>query len=131
MSDQPIVVLGKRSVRKTEVPHLEVFGKAMAARGKQLITTRTEGAASIIAHAYEAAGGTPQYMTAKDYDHLTKTHPVVVFTDLAYQKHLDEVAPDWKTRGWEIIHNPKASEEVATFLTALMAELGTPIEVPS
>lgn len=122
-----IIVLGKRSVRKTEVPHLETFGKAMHARSKQLITTKTEGVASIVAKAYAAAGGTPQYLSKKDYATLIEEHPVVAFTDTKYQEQLDTIHPGWKTAGWVIIHNPKATEEAAAFLVNLLDEFGTPI----
>lgn len=133
MSDQPsefIVVLGKRSVRKTEIPHLELFARAMIQRGKQLITTRTEGVASIIAKAFANAGGTPTYMTNQDYERYANSGRVVAFTDTKYQEHLDQKNPDWRTLGWVIIHNPKATEEAAAFLTKLLDDLGTPLQAP-
>ena len=123
-----IVVLGKRTVRKTEVPHLETFGRAMYARSKQLVTTRTEGVASIVADAYRTAGGTPILMNSTNYASYIQDHPVVVFTDAKYQAHLDATAPDWRDQNWLVIHNPKAIEEAAVFLTQILSDFGTPLE---
>lgn len=124
-----IIVLGKRTVRQSEIPHLQTIGIALQRRDKQLITTSTEGVASIVAAAYASAGGTPQYMTNDNYKELTEKHPIIAFTDLKYQQQLDKSAPDWRTAGWMVIHNPKATEEAATYLTQLLAEWETPIEV--
>ncbi len=126
-----IVVLGKRTVRKTELPHLHTFGAAMAIRSKQLITTKTEGAPAAIASAYMAAGGTPIYMTGADYQSYTEEHPVVVFTDTKYEAHLDKIAPNWRSANWTVIHNPKATQEAADYLTQILLDLGTPLTVAS
>lgn len=123
-----IVVIGKRSVRKSEIPHLETVGKALAIRKRQLVTTPTEGVASIIAAAYAAAGGTPIYMTKTTYEDYTQSSDVIAFTDTKYQKQLDEVAPDWRSRDWLIVHNPKATEEVAAYLVQLLIEFDTPLD---
>lgn len=134
MSDQPkpvIVVLGKRTVRKSEIPHLQTFGTAMAIRSKQLVTTQSEGVASIVASAYAEAGGTPIFLTNENYESYTDQHPVVVFTDTKYQEQLDERAPHWRTADWIVIHNPKATEEVGAFLISLLEEFGTPIGASS
>lgn len=128
---ETIVVLGKRTVRKTEEPHLATFGRVIALRGKTLVTTRTEGVAAHIAKAYADAGGTPVYMTSTDYAHWTENFPVIAFTDTKYQEHLDKVAPNWKDFDWITIHNPKATEEAAAFLINLCEEFGTPLEVSS
>jgi hypothetical protein len=126
-----IVILGKRTVRKSEIPHLETFARALFMREKQLITTRTEGVATVIAQAYAKAGGTPQYLTGADYLEHTSNDNVIVFTDTKYQAQLDEKQPGWKDRGWVIIHNPKATEDAATYLTQLLSDWGTPIEASS
>lgn len=120
-----IVILGKRTVRKTEIPHLEAFGHAMFARNKQLITTRTQGVASIVANAYASAGGTPQYLSGANYEELTSSDNIIVFTDTKYQEQLDENTPDWQSRGWLVIHNPKATEQAAQYLHGLLTEWGT------
>jgi hypothetical protein len=118
-------------VRKTEIPHLQTFGQAMAIRGKQLVTTISDGVASIIATAYAQAGGTPIFMNNDNYERYTEQHPVVVFTDTKYQQQLNDRAPHWRTANWLVIHNPKATEEVGAFLTTLLEEFGTPIPASS
>lgn len=123
-----IVVVGKRSVYKVEIPALQIFGKAMARREKQLITSRSEGTAKIVADAYAEAGGTPQYMTKENYEETTKAHPVIAFTDTKYRVQLDESAPWWRETDWTEILNPKATQEAAAFLVDYLAELGTPLE---
>ena len=128
MTTTTIVVIGKKSVRKTEVAHLETFGTALALRAKQLVTTKGEGVPSIIAKAYAKAGGTPVFMTSADYADYTENHPVIVFTDTKYVEQLDKIAPDWRARDWCVIHNPKATEEAAAFLVQMLSDYGTPIE---
>jgi hypothetical protein len=124
-----IIVLGKKTTRKSDIAPLETFAKAMVIRTKQLITTRGEqgSVTQVIANAYQAAGGTPQFLTGANYDELTTTHPVIVFTDTKYQEQLDAVHPEWRTKNWLVIHNPKATEEAATYLTQLLADWDTPI----
>ena len=123
------VVIGKTTVRASEIPHLETVGIALARRKKQLVTTRSQGAPSHVAAAYLREGGAPIiYMSKEDYERYTTEHRVLCITDTKYQAQLDKVAPDWRTRGWEVIHNPKALAEVAQILTELMREMGTPIE---
>jgi hypothetical protein len=122
-----VVVLGKRTVRASEIPHLQTFGKALATRNKTLVTTRTEGAPAIVTQAYEQAGGRAIYLNAKNRADFNDA-PTIAFTDTKYQKHLDEHVPEWKTLGWVIIHNPKATADVATFLTDLMVEYRTPLK---
>ena len=122
-----IVVIGKRTVRKAEVPHLQTFGQALALRGKTLVTTQSMGVASIVAAAFRDAGGTPIYMNNDNYAEYTTKYPVVAFTDAKYIEQLDEKAPSWRDNNWLTIHNPKATQETASFLTTLLSELGTPI----
>ena len=122
-----IVVLGKRTVRQSEIVHLQTFGQAMAMRGKTLVTTQNEGVASIVAAAYREAGGTPVFLTNDNYEAYTRDHPVVAFTDKSYLDQLDTKVPHWRDGNWLTIHNPKATQEAASFLTSLLAELGTPI----
>lgn len=114
------MVLGKRTVRQSEIPHLETIGQLIAKRDHLLITTRTEGVASIIAKAYAAAGGDVVYLGPDDYEHWASSGRVIAFTDTKYQEHLDKTAPDWRDLDWIIIHNPKATAEAAAYLTALV-----------
>lgn len=129
MSDT-IVVIGKKTTRQSERPALEAFGTAMQRRAKQLITTRGEqgSVSQIIASAYQAAGGTPQFMTGANYKETTAGTNVIAFTDTKYVELLDKEDPDWRTRGWLVIHNPKATQDAATYLTQLLVDWDTPIE---
>lgn len=131
MADHPrdnskIVVLGKASYRNTEIPHLETVGKAIAIRGKTLVTTKGTGAATIIDAAYQAAGGKTEYLTHGDMTPFT-LHPVLIFSDQRMLDQLDEKLPEWRTMGWEIIHNPKATETTARYLDQILRNLGTPL----
>lgn len=130
MNHPIIVVVGKESVRATEIPHLEFIGRAIAIRGKQLITSKNPGAAQHVAKGYVEAGGTIEYMTNANYEEITTKHPVLAFTDTKYQKLLDEHAPHHKTSDWQIIHNPKATAEAAAYIAKLLDEF-PPVEASS
>lgn len=127
MTHPTIVVIGKPTVRASETPALEKIGRALAARGKQLITTRSPGVATVVAGAYAAAGGTPEYLTNENYESSVRTLPVIAFTDTKYQASLDEKMPSWRDLDWVVIHNPKAISEAAEFVVQLCHELGTPV----
>jgi hypothetical protein len=123
MTNHPIiVVVGKESVRATEIPHLEAIGRAIAIRGKTLVTSKSKGAAQHVAKGYVEAGGTIEYMTKANYEDYTTNHPVLAFTDTRYQDLLDNAAPWHKTSDWQIIHNPKATAAAAAFIAKLLEE---------
>ena len=126
--DKPIViVLGKASFRDSEAPALADFGKALFIRGKQLLTTKSRGAAMSVEAGYISAGGDPQYLTAGDLKPFDGRYPVVIFTDKRMQDQLDERMPDWRTRNWIVIHNPKETEEAGRRTREILKSLGTPL----
>lgn len=128
--DKPIVVvLGKASYRKSEQHALETFGQALAHRSKQLLTTQSPPASA--AHAvrigYEFANGRTQFLKPGDLEPFDGRYPVVVFTDKRMQDQLDERMPNWRTRGWIVIHNIKETEEAGRKTREVLAQLGTPL----
>lgn len=127
MSEQPnVVVLGKASYRTSEAEALRNFGRALAIRGKQLLTTANAGAAGPIREGYTTQGGTPSMLPAGT-DAFDGRYPVIVFTDKRMQDQLDERMPDWRTRNWIVIHNPKETEEAGRRTREILHELGTPL----
>jgi hypothetical protein len=122
MNHPIIVVVGKESVRATEIPHLEAIGRAIAIRGKTLIIPKNAGAPGHVAKGYTEAGGTVEYMTRDNYEDITTSNPVLAFTDTKYQAILEVSAPWHKTSDWQLIHNPKATAEAAAYITKLLEE---------
>lgn len=123
-SAKPLVVLGKRSVRRDEVQALRDFGYAMALRGMRLITTKTPGAPEEIANGFTAAGGEPEYL--KDGERPDAKIPVVIFTNSAMLAK-DENHKTWTERGWLIINNPKETQDAGKFARIIAAQRGTPL----
>ena len=119
-----VVVVGKQSIHSIEYDALRTFGRAIAHRGHILHTNKTKGACRAVVDGYEAEGKTPIYLTAipaPDAD-------VFVFSDAKYLKQLDEKLPEgWRDYGWSIIHNRKATTELARWTTEALVERGTPL----
>lgn len=133
MPDPIVVVLGKAKFRASEEEALVDFGRACAIRGKQLLTTKGDGAAEPIRRGYEKEGGTPKFLKQGDTEPFDGRYPVVLFTDKRMQDQLDERMPDWRTRTgpdgktWIVIHNPKETEQAGRYTKQVLAELGTPL----
>lgn len=121
-----VVVLGKTSVNKLEMPHLIDIGRALAHRGHALHTTRTAGACRAIVEGYEKEGKSPTYL--KPGGGLPDAEEVIVFTDAKFQKELDSRKPNWRDEGWLIIHNRKATQQAADWIKQVLAERGTPLD---
>jgi len=94
----------------------------MALRQKPLVTTASPGAAALVVEGYRAEGGSPTFLPPNS---PTPNHSrVVVFTDTKLQAALDERVPDWRERGWLIIHNPKETQEAGEAAVLILAEHG-------
>ena len=123
-----VVVLAKASFRASEEQALRDFGTACALREKLMLTAPGAGGAIIpILEAYTAAGGTPKQLTAGDLEPFDGRYTVVVFTDKRMQDTLDERMPDWRTRNWIVIHNPKETEQAGRDMRKILSSLGTPL----
>lgn len=123
-SPSQVVVLGKRSVHKTEVKALRDFGLALALRGNQLVTTDTPGAPAEVSEGFRQGGGTVMLLKAGE---TPGERPVIIFTNSKMQQDLDENKPDWRERGWLIINNPKETQEAANAARVIAKERGTPL----
>ncbi len=123
-----VVVLGKAKIRKSEEQALRDFGRALAIRGKKLLTTlQPTGATSYIWDAYEEAGGKAEPLP-KGTEAFDGRYPVVLFTDKRMQDQLDERMPDWRSRKhFTVIHNIKETEQAGRYTKQILAELGTPL----
>ena len=122
-----VVVLGKTKPRVTEIPALRAFGQALHYRGKRLFTTNSEGAPKIIREAYEEAGGQTTFLTKgfiDEFESLKKHKPVLIFSDAKFLRDLDAKVPNWRDRGWIVIHNPKETMEAARLTAQVLSELG-------
>lgn len=126
MSDT-IVVLAKAKARKDEEQDLYDFGYALALRGKTLLTTNASGAGEHIRRGYTEAGGTVQNLKPGDTEPFDGRFPVVAFTDKRMQDQLDERMPDWRTRNWTVIHNPKETSTAGRYTREILRSLGTPL----
>ena len=128
MTEKPIVVvLGKASFRNTEAAAMMDFGHALFTRDKQLLTTHNDGATVPIRDGFAKAGGKTQFLKQGDLEPFDGRYPVVVFTDKRMQDQLDKRMPDWRSRNWIIIHNPKETAEAGRRTRELLIELGTPL----
>lgn len=121
-----VIVIGKTSVNKLEVPHLFDIGRAIAHRGHVLHTTKTAGACRAVVEGYEAAGGITQYM--KPGAGLPEAEEIIVFTDIKFQKELDTRKPDWRNENWLILHNRKSTEQAMNWIKQVLVERGTPLD---
>lgn len=119
-----VVVLGKRSVTRSEVEPLRVFGHALALRRNQLVTTKTSGAPAEVVIGYQRGGGSPKYLRENE---KPGDRPVIIFTNSKMQADLDETKPGWRDRGWIIVNNPAETEEVANMARIIARERGTPV----
>lgn len=119
-----VVVLGKRSVHKSEVKPLREFGHALALRGNQLVTNNTPGAATEVAAGFAEGGGTVKWLSPGEGP---GDRPVIIFTNSKMQQDLDRDKPGWRDRGWLIINNPKETAEAANAARIIAKERGTPL----
>ena len=78
-----------------------------------------------MAEGYERGGKTPTYL--KKGEQPNADIPVVIFTNSKMQQDLDEQKPDWRARGWTIIHNPKETIDAGRYARIIAKERGTPL----
>mgnify|MGYP007070566734 CR=1 FL=1 len=130
--ENSIVVLGKPTIRKSEYEPLFTFGRCIAARGRQLITTHSKGAAEAIVAGYEAEVQTRNYPLKVEYITEGSSPPdhdrVILFTDNTFIEAITKAIPDWQARHWVQIHNPKATTDAAKDFVRLCQEFGTPLK---
>lgn len=123
--EQPkiVVVLGKESVNKIEVDSLVFIGRALAARGLTLYTTKTKGAPMLIAQGYrQQSGSEPIWLTKSNWP--KSPAEVILFTDSRYQAQLTERNPKWKENDWLVFHNRRATQGAAALCRQLLEEQG-------
>jgi len=130
-----LTVLGKERPRKDEEEALFTIGRYFAAFEKRWQTTKSPGAPALLVEGYLhqiAITGQENLLSFIPEGSALPTgdDDVLVFSDMAFRKKLDERIPDWHERGraeghgWYIVHNSKDTREFAKYLAHRLREGG-------
>jgi hypothetical protein len=116
-------VLGKPSPEPSEHDDLYDIGRAIAAEGTDLITTKSSGANAIVADGYMHGGRRPRYLKRnEEYD---PAWGVLIFTDDEMLARLDATRPGWRDRGWVIINGADGTAKAAAEARKDLSDGGT------
>lgn len=96
-----IVVIGTTHLDKDQDEAVRDLGRAIAHVGKTLITTKAPGVASAVAAGYQLSGKKATYLKAGT---APETENVVVLGNNDFLTKLEDRLPDYRDRGWLIIH---------------------------
>jgi len=123
------IIFGKPTIRKDEEEAFHTFGRALAHTDpSSWMIAQTPGSCERILTGYNEERSIAQTKPEAQYIPERTSPPnhsrVVVFTDRAYQTTLDQRIPDWRTRGWAIIHNPGDIRSTSRLMTYIIEERG-------
>lgn len=115
-----IIVLGKTTTTPSEADALHTFGWGLAELDQELLTTKSKGVAAAVTAGYVSAGRKPKELAKGALPH----QEVVIFTDDALERLLDQRDPNWRDREWLIV-TPDLFDTFFSVYLACLAELGT------